>query len=101
MDEGTTTVTDATRSLDTVRPGEQVTVRRILFDLVRDQCSDCGVREGSRLRGRREGGKVVVVDATSGRRVRCDSRHARFIEVVGDDATAAGLESADGPARTA
>ena len=91
---------DATRSLDTVRPGELVTVRRILFDLVRDQCSECGVSEGSRLCGRSEGVETVVVDATSGRRIRCESRHARFIEVVGDDASAAGLESADGSART-
>jgi len=88
-------VADATRSLDTVRPGELVTVRRILFDLVRDQCSECGVSEGSRLCGRSEGAETVVVDATSGRRIPCDSRHARFIEVVGDEA---GADRADGPA---
>ena len=89
MDERTIAVADATRSLDTVRPGELVTVRRILFDLVRDQCSECGVSEGSRLCGRREGGEVVLVDAASGRRVRCDSRHARFIEVTGEEASGA------------
>lgn len=71
------------RSLAEIAPNQMVTVRRILFDCLRERCGDLGLREGDRLKLGRWEGEVVVVRMGSGAVIRCPAELARFVEIEG------------------
>ncbi len=71
------------RSLAEISPDQTVTVRRILFDCLREWCGELGLHEGDLLSlGRRDGG-AVVVRKRDGVVVQCPCELARFVEIEG------------------
>ncbi len=70
------------RSLENVGAGEEVTVRRILFDTLRSHCRERGIEEGSHVSGRAADARQVIVETSGGQAVPCERRYARFIQVT-------------------
>lgn len=70
-------------SLGGVRPddGRTYLIRRIVFDLVKNRCSELGLEEGGTLRCRSRDRERIVVELTSGAVRSLDLTYARFVEV--------------------
>lgn len=80
------------RSLATIRHGETVQVECILFDAVRDICSETGIRPGDWVHCVAATASRVVLETTAGRQVPFERRLAHFIQVA-PAVTAANTES--------
>jgi len=70
-------------SLGGVRPddGRTYFIRRIVFDLVKNRCSELGLEEGGTLRCRSRDHEKVVVELSGGTVRSLDLTYARFVEV--------------------
>ena len=71
-------------SLAATRSGEVVEIRRILFQGLREHCSDLDIHEGDVLRCRADTASQLILETTHGRTVALQRDWARFIEVVPD-----------------
>ena len=71
----------AVRSLVEAIPGQDVTVRRILFDCPKQCCRSLGICEGDSLRPGTRNGEAILVRRGDGRSVPCPADLARFIEI--------------------
>ena len=69
-------------SLAAVAPGDAVIVQRVLFELLRDKCSDLDVREGDALHCQAVGDARIFLRTADGRLVACRRDWARFVEVT-------------------
>ena len=72
-------------SLAATRSGETVEVRRILFQGLREHCSDLDIHEGDVVRCRADTASQLILETTHGRTVALQRDWARFIEVVPDN----------------
>lgn len=63
------------------RVGRSATVRVILFEGLRDQCAELGLREGDRLVVDGREAESLVIRSGSGVPLRCPVELARFVEV--------------------
>jgi len=71
-------------SLAATRSGERVEVRRILFQGLREHCSDLDIHEGDVLRCRADTASQLILETVNGRTVALQRDWARFIEVTPD-----------------
>jgi hypothetical protein len=71
-------------SLAATRSGQTVEVRRILFEGLREHCSDLGIHEGDVVRCRADTPAQLILETPHGRTVALQRDWARFIEVVTD-----------------
>jgi hypothetical protein len=71
-------------SLAATRTGQTVEIRRILFQGLREHCSDLDIHEGDVLRCRADTASQLILETTHGRTVALQRDWARFIEVVPD-----------------
>lgn len=78
------------RSLAAAVPGERFQIKRIHFGLVRERCSELGIREGEVLRCVRNTAKEVVVEFPQRHTTALEMHYARFVELR--DADAGGLD---------
>ena len=72
---------ETVRSLAETVPDQEVAVRRIVFECVRDRCAELGLGEGDRLAVGSLDGREVVLRAGDGRVVHCPWELAQFVEV--------------------
>jgi hypothetical protein len=72
------------QSLAATRSGERVEVRRILFQGLREHCSDLDIHEGDVLRCRAGTASQLILETAGGRTVSLQRDWARFIEVIPD-----------------
>jgi len=72
------------QSLAATRSGERVEVRRILFQGLREHCSDLDIHEGDVLRCRADTASQLILETAGGRTVSLQRDWARFIEVIPD-----------------
>ncbi len=79
-----------TRSLQSIAPGERACITTILFDRLRAECGQLGLRPGTKVRCRAGTPDWLILETEDGRRVRLERGWARFveIEVVGTDTPA-------------
>lgn len=77
--------TAPTRSMAAASPGERFRVRRIHFGLVRDRCSELGIREGDVLRCLRSSAHEVVVQFPERHTAALELDYARFVELADPD----------------
>lgn len=61
--------------------GEVVEIRRILFDTIRDLCTDLGMSEGDIVRCRADTASRLLIETPAGRTVVLERDLARFIQV--------------------
>jgi hypothetical protein len=67
-------------SLATIRPGETVRIRTILFDLVREECSRLGVHAGQVVRTILGSDGYLLLELPRGARVALKREWTRFID---------------------
>ena len=72
------------QSLAATRSGERVEVRRILFQGLREHCSDLDIHVGDVLRCRADTASQLILETAGGRTVSLQRDWARFIEVIPD-----------------
>ena len=73
------------RSLAEIESQERVSVRRIVFDGVRERCAELGLAEGDAVRVERRSGRGLVIRLSGRSGFDCPTELAQFIEVAGDD----------------
>ena len=71
-------------SLAATRSGEAVEIHRILFQGLREHCSDLDIHEGDVLRCRADTASQLILETPNGRTVALQRDWARFIEVIPD-----------------
>lgn len=71
-----------TRSLADVSAGEQVEVRDLFFDAVRDRFAPYGIRAGVTVRCVERSPVDLTILTPTGTRVAVSHDHARFVEVA-------------------
>jgi hypothetical protein len=69
------------RSLAATGTGEQVEIRRILFDTLRTLCDELDVHEGDVVKCRAGTNTQLLLETQHGRRVTLQRDWARFIQV--------------------
>jgi Fe2+ transport system protein FeoA len=78
-------VTETSRTLASLTPGESGRIQSFLYTSLRGLLSDLGIHEGEVVRCRAGTGGVLVLDTADGHSVSLARDWARFIEVVPDD----------------
>lgn len=61
--------------------GDEVLVERILLDIVRSRCHDCGISVGDRLRVEERSGGEIVVRNSRGRSASLPGSYAFYVYV--------------------
>lgn len=84
------------RSLAAAAPGERFLIKRIHFALVRDRCSELGIREGEVLRCLRNTAKEVVVEFPQRHTTALEIHYARFVELRDADTESLDLTPSSG-----
>ena len=75
------TSTEPLRSLAATGTGEEVEIRRILFDTLRTLCDELDVHEGDVVKCRAGTTTQLLLETQHGRRVTLQRDWARFIQV--------------------
>ncbi len=70
-----------TRSLHSIASGETARIATILFDRLRAQCAQLGLRPGTQVRCRAATPDWLILETEEGRRVRLERGWARFVEI--------------------
>lgn len=81
--------TEPVRSLASMRAGESVMIRRILFGALRTLCAELGVQEGDVVVCRAGTPTHLVLRTATGRTIPLDRDWARFIQIGSPIETAA------------
>lgn len=71
----------ATLSLAAITAGQIVMIRRIIYGMVRDLCTDLGLVEGQMVECAANAGRTLRLRNAGGRTVMLDADYARFVEV--------------------
>lgn len=73
------------RMLASIQPGERLTIRRVIFDAVRERCAWSGLAEGSLVACLAATPVHLLLQRADGRTVAVERTWARFVEAAAAD----------------